>query len=135
MEEEPFEPPGFPEFFIEGEIPVFVIPQDGIPQAGQVAADLVGTAGTQFQFQKGKPVPVFPQAVGGFRLLDAPFTHKILPNNPHGGIRLPGAEGEIELDDTPVWLPRSKQGGKPGGGFPVFRHHDKPGGILIKAVY
>jgi hypothetical protein len=48
MEEEPPEAQGFSEFPIQGKVPVLVVPQDGMPQAGKVAADLVGAARAQF---------------------------------------------------------------------------------------
>ena len=71
VEEEPPEAHGPAEFFVQGKIPVFVVPQDGVPRFGQVAADLMHAAGSQFQFQEGKaavPRQTFPGGPGLFFL-------------------------------------------------------------------
>jgi hypothetical protein len=82
MEKEPPEAQGFSELPVQGKVPVLVVPQDGVSQAGKMAADLVGAAGTQFQFQQGEAVPPSPEGVGGFRRPGTPLAGKGLPDGP-----------------------------------------------------
>jgi hypothetical protein len=147
IEQEPFEAPGFSQGLVQGKIPVFIIPQDRVADFSQMPTDLVHTAGVQFQFQKGK-FPVSPKSpVPGPGRLFRPSDIQAVLNYP-GGRGITGADGAVLLDTALAFglsapfpggkgrgpFPR-KNGGKPGGGFPVFGNQDDPGGILVKPVY
>jgi hypothetical protein len=161
MEEEPPQAPLLPVPFVKPEIPVFVVPQHGVPQPGKMPPDLVHTPRTQFQFQKGilrLPPGVFPgialrgaasgrggkDPVGGERRFrPAPYVQALLYGPPRG-MGKAGADRKVEFPygagappqaaSKPAGKTARKAAGKPGRGLPVFCHEDHPRGIPVQPV-
>jgi hypothetical protein len=108
MEEQPLEPPFSAEPLIQGKIAVFIVPQEGMPDMGKMAADLVHPSGPQFQFQEGE-IPVTRQTgiPGPGRLGRSPDL-KIRPDNPRFRMGMAGAYPQVTFLYTPA---------SPGRGF------------------
>lgn len=140
MEEQPFKPPFLAEPLIQSEVAVLIIPQDGGADRSQVTADLVHTAGAQFQFQPGE-FPRTKTTICGTSLSGRPPDLKLRFNG--SGHRFRPARTDCE-----VLLLDARHGARPPDGFPAgenrrkkrrrflaFGDQDDPGGVLIQAVY
>jgi hypothetical protein len=133
MKEEPPESPGPSQFPIQGEIPVFIVPQNRMPDEGQMPAYLVHTARPKFQFQKGKPVPTGQHPVTGLSIFAlAPYL-QFRSDTPFSRFRPSGAYGNVLLADCPAPLP-GKEGGKTNRSRSGLGNEDDPGGILVQPV-
>jgi hypothetical protein len=136
MEEEASEPPGFPQFPVQGEIAVLIVPQDGVADEGKMAADLVHPAGAELQFQQGKTVLLREEPVGGLGAFHIPPDGKIEPDETPFRPGPARADRQVPFDDTPAGaLPGAgKEGGKPDRRLPGFSYEDEAGGILVQTV-
>jgi hypothetical protein len=158
VEKKTLQAPFPPVFFIEGKISVFVVPQYGVPQAGEMTPDLVHTPRTQFQFQEGivrLPRRAFrgggKDPVEGKRRPGLPPDFQTLGYGSRRGMGKAGGDREVYFlrggffggrvrrlppprPPDGAGFPAGEPEGKPGGGFPVLGREDNPRGIPVEPV-